>query len=115
MKNKSASKATYFWYHVSEGEGALFNIITLVIFICIGTRCVQFVFKDNKILYLFNYLKKKAHFQSNWSRSLAPVEDDQSPFIGLSFVVVSSLVLSVAHWKGPLDSQVLLILHFSEF
>ena len=33
------------------------KVTTLVIFICIGTRCVQFVLKDNKILYLFKYLK----------------------------------------------------------
>lgn len=29
----------------------------LVIFICIDTRCVQFVLKDSEILYLFKYLK----------------------------------------------------------
>ncbi len=55
MKNKSATKATYFWYDVSER--VLSKVTTLVIFICIGTRFVQFVLKDNKILYLFKYLK----------------------------------------------------------
>lgn len=82
MKNKSATKATYFWYDVSEG--VLSKVTTLVIFICNGTRCVQFVLKDNKILYLFKYLKYP--FSLMLKQECRPSWRGSNSYIGLIFL-----------------------------
>lgn len=110
MKNKSATKATYFWYDVSEG--VLSKVTTLVIFICIGTRCVQFVLKDNKILYLFKYLK--CSFSILLKQECCPCWRRSKSVIGLIFVCF--FLIARALWTLMFVlSLVLLILHLQYF